>query len=63
MGPTRTHMGMLDEYGIAEMHTAQIYFDWGFADGVFALTGYRVVNTQMAIDSFELMGKAEGSAN
>ncbi len=63
MGPTRTHEGMLDEYGIADMHTAQIYFEWGFADGVFALTGYRVGNTQMETDSFELMGKAEGPAN
>jgi hypothetical protein len=61
MGPIRTHVGMLDEYGIAEMHTAQIYFEWGFADGVFALTGYRVGNTQMETDSFELMGKAEGN--
>ncbi len=63
MGPTRTYEGMLDEYGIADMHTAQIYFEWGFADGVFALTGYRVGNTQMETDSFELMGKAEGPAN
>ena len=61
MGPTRTHEGMLDEYGIADMHTAQIYFEWGFADGVFALTGCRVVNTQMATDSFELMGRADGN--
>ena len=63
MGPIRTHVGMLDEYGIADMHTAQICFEWGFADGVFALTGYRVGNTQMETDSFELMGKAEGPAN
>ena len=63
MGPTRTHVGMLDEYGISDMHTAQIYFEWGFTDGVFALTGYRVGNTQMETDSFELMGKAEGPAN
>ncbi len=58
MGPTRTHEGMLDEYGIADMHTAQIYFEWGFADGVFALTGSRGGTSQI-----ELMGRAEGPAN
>ncbi len=54
MGPTRTHEGMLDEYGMADMHTAQIPFEWGFTDGVFALTGYR-----SGISKFELMGKAD----
>ena len=56
MGPTRTHVGKLDEYGIADTHTAQIPFEWGFADGVFALTGCRG-----GISKFELMGRAEGN--
>ena len=56
MGPTRTHAGTLDEYGIADTHTAQIPFEWGFADGVFALTGYRG-----GISKFELMGRADGN--
>ena len=58
MGPTRTHVGTLDEYGITDTHTAQIPFEWGFADGVFALTGYRGYGSKL-----ELMGRADGPAN
>jgi len=54
MGPTRTHVGKLDEYGIADTHIAQIPFEWGFADGVFAMTGYRSGTSQI-----ELMGRAD----
>ena len=56
MGPTRTHVGKLDEYGIADTHIAQIPFEWGFTDGVFALTGDRGGTLQI-----ELMGRAEGN--
>lgn len=54
MGPTRTHVGKLDEYGIADTHTTQIPFEWGFTDGVFALTGDRSGTSQI-----ELMGRAD----
>ncbi len=56
MGPTRTHVGKLDEYGIADTHTTQIPFEWGFTDGVFALTGDRGGTLQI-----ELMGRADGN--
>jgi len=51
-------VGKLDEYGIADTHTTQIPFEWGFADGVFALTGYRGYGSKL-----ELMGRADGPAN
>ena len=54
MGPTRTHVGTLNEYGIDDTHTTQIPFEWGFTDGVFALTGDRGGTLQI-----ELMGRAD----